>query len=155
MQGQKEIIDSLNDLLTAELTAIDIYFVQSRVLRNLGYQKLYEKLNHEMEDEQSHASKIIERIIFLQGVPDVHKRLPFTVDRDVQKMFELDLKYELDVRSKLCDGIELCLKVRDYVTKEMLESLLIDTEEDHIDWLETQLSIIGEVGKERYLAEKI
>ncbi|MFW7378432.1 MAG: bacterioferritin [Oligoflexus sp.] len=145
----------LNQLLTTELTSIDIYFVQSRILQNKGYLKLYENLNHEMEDEQGHAAKIIERIIFLEGSPEVHKREAFTIEQDVVKMFELDLNYEMDVRAKLTDGIELCLKLKDYVTKEILESLLIDTEEDHIDWLETQLSIIKDIGRERYLAEKI
>ena len=155
MKGNPEIIKALNALLTDELTSIDMYFVQSRIMQNLGYTKLYEQLNHEMEDEQEHATKIIERIIFLEGTPEVHKRESFTIHRDVVKMFEQDLKYEMDVRNKLTDAIELCFKHKDFVTKEVLEPLLIDTESDHIDWLETQLSIIKEVGKENYLSEKL
>ena len=155
MKGNQEIIDKLNVLLTAELTSIDSYFVHSRVLRNQGYEKLYEQLNHEMEDEQGHATKVIERIIFLEGTPDLGKRLPFKVENKIKSILESDLKFEHEVRSILIDVIDLCFKHKDYATKEAMEPLLIDTEEDHIDWLETQLSIIEEIGEERYLAEKL
>ncbi|SME98011.1 bacterioferritin [Pseudobacteriovorax antillogorgiicola] len=155
MKGHPDIIAALNDLLTSELTSIDIYFVQSKILRNMGYNKLYEQLNHEMEDEQGHATRVIERIIFLEGTPDVSKREPFTVDTDVKTMFENDLKYEHVVRDKLIKIIDLCFKHHDYVTKEAVEPLLQDTEEDHIDWLETQLSVIDEIGIKNYLAEKL
>lgn len=155
MKGNSEVIKKLNELLTAELTSIDSYFVHSRVMKNLGYEKIYEQLNHEMEDEQGHASAIIERIIFLEGTPDLSKRLPFKVDRSVVNMFKTDLQFEYQNRELLVDAIELCLQQKDYATKETLEPLLVDTEEDHIDWLETQLRIIDEIGEERYLAEKI
>ena len=155
MKGNPEVIKALNDLLTCELTSIDMYFVQSRIMKNLGYNQLFEQLNHEMEDEQGHATKVIERIVFLEGTPDVEKRLPFKVERNVKTMYEMDLKYELDVREKLITVIDLCFKHKDYVTKEVIEPLLQDTEEDHIDWLETQLRLIEEIGLEKYLSEKM
>lgn len=155
MKGNKKIIDKLNVLLTAELTSIDSYFVHSRVMKNKGYQKLYEQLNHEMEDEQGHANAVIERILFLEGTPDVGSRLPFKVEHSAKSIFESDLKFEHQVREILVELIELCFQEKDFVTKEVVEPLLIDTEEDHIDWLETQLSIIAEIGEDKYLAEKI
>ena len=118
MKGNQKIIDKLNTLLTAELTSIDSYFVHSRVLKNKGYTKLYEQLNHEMEDEQGHAAAVIERIIFLEGTPLVHDRLPFEIEDSVKGMFESDLKFEHIVRNHLIELIELCMKEKDYVTKE-------------------------------------
>ena len=155
MKGDSDVIKKLNEILTGELSSVDMYFVQSEMVKNMGYHKIYEHLKHEMEHEQSHASKVIERIIFLQGVADVQTRIPFKVETDIQQMFQQGLDYEMKVKDLLIDTIELCLKKRDYATMEMLEPLLVDTEEDHIDWLETQLSIIKEIGIKNYLAEKI
>ena len=155
MKGNREIISAMNTLLTAELTAIDFYFVHSRVLDDLGYSKLYEQFKHEMEDEKEHVAKIIERLIFLEGTPEVGARLPFKVTKDVHKMLADDLDAEKNVRQLLIDCIDLCFLHKDYGTKEALEPLLKDTEEDHIDWLEMQLGIINDVGIERYLAEKL
>lgn len=155
MKGNPEIIKKLNELLTAELTSIDNYFVHSKVMHNLGYNKLKDQFHHEMEDEQGHASKVIERIVFLEGTPDVSSRLPFKVERDVVKVLEQDLEAEFEVKRILGECIDLCLKHKDFGTMEILEPLLVDTEEDHIDWLETQLSIIKDIGIERYLAEKM
>ena len=155
MKGNPEIIKALNHLLTAELTSIDNYFVHAKVMHNLGYNKLKDQFQHEMEDEQGHAAKIIERIVFLQGVPDVSARLPFTVERDVKKVLEADLDAEHEVKKRLVACIDLCFANKDFGTLEVIEPLLVDTEEDHIDWLETQLSVISDIGIERYLAEKM
>ena len=155
MKGNPEIIAKLNELLTAELTSIDNYFVHSKVMHNLGYNKLTDQFQHEMEDEQGHASKVIERIVFLEGTPNVTARLPFTVERDVAKVLQADLDAEHVVKKLLGECIDLCFKHKDFGTLEILEPLLVDTEEDHIDWLETQLSIISDIGIERYLAEKM
>lgn len=155
MQGHKDIIKKLNELLTAELTSIDSYFVHSRVMKDLGYHKLYEQLHHEMQDEQGHATAIIERILFLEATPDLGQRLPFKVERKVKAMFEADLAFELKVRHLLVEAIDLCLQLKDFGTKEVLEPLLKDTEEDHIDWLETQISLVDELGESLYLAEKM
>ena len=155
MKGNPDIIAKLNQLLTAELTSIDNYFVHSKVMHNLGYTKLESQFHHEMEDEQGHASKIVERIVFLEGIPAVSARLPFKVERDVKKVLEQDLDAEMVVKNLLGECIDLCFTHKDFGTLEVLEPLLIDTEEDHIDWLETQLSVINEIGIERYLSEKM
>ena len=155
MKGDADVIKKLNEILTNELTSVDIYFVQSQMVKNMGYSKIHEHLKHEMEHEQSHASKVIERIVFLEGDADVQTRVPFKVETDIVKMFEMDLAYEMKVKDVLVDAIELCMKKKDFVTMEVLEPLLVDTEEDHIDWLETQLSIIKDIGIKNYLAEKI
>ena len=155
MKGNEQIIARLNKLLTSELTAIDIYFVQSRILQNKGYMKLFEQLDHEMTDEQGHATKLIERIIFLEGEPNIHDRLSFKVTASVKEMYEMDLAYELENKEILKEIIQLCYEHHDFGTKDVIEPLLIDTEEDHIDWLETQLRIIEEIGEDKYLAEKL
>ena len=155
MKGNQDILDAMNRLLTAELTAIDFYFIHSKVLDDLGYTKLGSQFKHEMEDEQKHATTIIERMIFLEGTPEIGQRLAFKVERDVKKIFEDDLNAEKNVRDLLVECIELCFQHKDFGTKEALEPLLIETEEDHIDWLETQLSIVEEVGLKNYLAEKL
>lgn len=155
MQGNQSIIAKLNELLTTELTSIDSYFLHSKLLEDLGYLKLAEHMHHEMQDEMGHATKIMARIIFLGGRPEVQARIPFTVDQSVKSMLEMDLQFEMEVRQLLIDGIDLCLTYRDHVTRQMLEELLSDTESDHIDWLETQLSIIEAIGESRYLAEKL
>ena len=155
MKGNPDIIAKLNELLTAELTSIDNYFVHSKVMHNLGYGKLKDQFHHEMEEEQGHASKIIERIVFLEGTPKVHERLPFKVERDVKKVLEDDLAAEMHVKKLLGEAIDLCFSKKDFGTLEVLEPLLVDTEEDHIDWLETQLSVINDIGIERYLSEKM
>lgn len=155
MKGSQKVVDKLNQLLTAELTSIDSYFVHSRIVDDLGYKKLAEHLKHEMEDEQQHATAIIERIVFLEGTPDLGHRLPFQVDRNIANMFKVDLQFEFDVRKILLEGIDLCLQEGDHVSRNLLEKLLFDTEDDHIDWLETQLALISTLGEERYLAEKL
>ena len=154
MKGNSEIIAKLNELLTSELTAIDIYFVQSRILRKMGYLKLFEQLDHEMNDEQDHATKVLERIIFLEGTPEVHNRHKFKIASSVKEMFEQDLAYEHDNKKVLVELIDLCFTHKDFGTKELIEPLLVDTEEDHIDWLET-LNIIEDIGEDKYLAEKM
>lgn len=155
MQGHSAIIAKLNELLTTELTSIDSYFLHSRIMADFGYKQLADHLHHEMEDEMGHATKLMQRIIFLGGTPEVHARVPFTVDRIVKTMFEVDLKFEMKVRDLLIEGIELCLSHNDHGTRQILEELLADTESDHIDWLETQLHLIEEIGEKRYLAEKL
>lgn len=155
MKGNSEIVAKLNELLTSELTSIDIYFVQSRILQRKGYSKLFAQLDHEMNDEQGHATKVIERILFLEGTPEVHARHKFKITHSVKEMYELDLAYEHKNKDILVELIDLCFKHKDFGTKELIEPLLIDTEEDHIDWLETQLSIISDIGEDKYLAEKI
>lgn len=155
MQGHPEVISSLNALLTSELTAIDIYFLQSRIFQDLGYQKLFERFDHEKDDEQAHCALIIERILLLGGTPNVHAREAFAVDRNVKAMLEMDLELELEVARNLNDAMALAREHGDNATRRMLEQLLSDTENDHIFWMQAQVRMINELGLENYLAEQL
>lgn len=151
MIGDKEVIERLNKLLTSELTAIDQYFLHSRMYENWGFHDLYEHVNHEMTDEIRHAARLIDRILFLEGTPDLGKRDRLMIGSNVQEMLKNDLQLELAVVSSLRDTIAFCETKGDYQTREILEGLLEDTEEDHVYWLETQLSLIDKVGLQNYL----
>ncbi len=155
MQGKKEIIEALNELLAGELSAMDLYLLQGRMCRDWGYSKLEERLVHESADERGHADALIERILFLEGEPDLASRLKLSVGKNPQEMLENDLAYELDVASNLNRCIQLCVREGDGGSRALLERLLQDTEDDHIFWLESQLSVIEEIGKPRYLAEQM
>lgn len=155
MKGDPEIIDCLKKLLTGELTAMDVYFVQSRMLDDWGYGKLRDRLAHEFDDEKAHADALIQRILFLGGVPDMAARLPFKVGDTPREMFEVDVALEYDVAKHLNDAIKLARDKKDNTTRELLEPLLKDTEEDHIWWLETQLRLMKELGEDNYLAQQL
>ena len=155
MKGNGEIIDCLNALLTSELTAIDQYFVQARMLENWGFGKLHEQIAHEADDERGHADRLVKRILFLEGQPNVASRAKLKIGTNPQEMFANDLEYELQVARALNHGIALCRKMSDNGTREMLEDLLRDTEDDHIFWFEQQLSLIEKVGLKKYLAEQL
>jgi len=151
MQGNPKVIQELNTLLTGELTASDQYFVHSRMYENWGYRKLYERLEHEREEELSHAARLIHRILFLGGTPDVASRSGLKVGAAVPEMMKNDLDYELSVVAALRKAIALCEAERDFETRRILTELLKDTEEDHTHWLETQLRLIGQIGLQNYL----
>ena len=155
MQGKQNIIDALNGLLAMELAAMDQYFIHSRMYEDWGLYKLYERIDHEFDDEKSHASKLIQRMLFLEGTPDMTKRTGFKVGTEVVSMLESDLRVEYEVAKELKDVIELCEKEKDFVTREILESLLDDTEMDHAYWLEQQLGLIKKVGLENYLQSQM
>ncbi len=150
MKGNKKVIKHLNSLLAMELTAMDQYFVHSRMYENWGFQKLYERIDHEMSDEKEHADKLIKRILFLEGTPDVSKRNPFAIGKDVKAMLDNDLKLEMSVVAALKEIIAFCEQESDYQTREILEGMLADTEEDHTYWLEQQLGLIDKVGLQNY-----
>lgn len=155
MQGDKQVITHLNELLAGELTAIDQYFIHSRMYENWGLSKLYERINHEVQDETNHADALIKRILFLEGTPDLSKREPLAVGATVPEMLKNDLAVEYKVTADLRKVIAYCESVRDYQTREILEVLLDDTEEDHAHWLEKQLGLINLVGLENYLQSQI
>lgn len=155
MKGSKKVIRSLNALLTHELTAIDQYLVQSRMLENWGYRKLHERIAHETDDERGHAEKLVHRILFLEGQPEVGARARLRIGSDPKEILENDLACEIEVARGLSDAIALCRKKGDNGTRELLEELLNDTERDHIFWLESQLERIEQVGLKSYLAEMI
>ncbi len=150
MQGNKKIIDGLNKLLTKELTSVDIYFLHSRIYEDWGLTKLYAHINGEKDHEGLHADMVIKRILFLEGQPDVASREGFKVDMSVKGMLEQSLKYELENCAQLKDLISLCETEKDYETRNILLTLLKDTEEDHIKWIEIQLGLIEKVGEQNY-----
>lgn len=155
MQGDKQVITYLNELLAGELTAIDQYFIHSRMYENWGFGKLYERINHEVQDETNHADALIKRILFLEGTPDLSKREPLAVGADVPEMLKNDLAVEYKVVADLRKVIAYCESVRDYQTREILEVMLDDTEEDHAHWLEQQLGMINIIGLQNYLQSQM
>lgn len=150
MKGDKDIISSLNHLLTNELTAADQYLAHSRMLEDFGFNKLYERLGHEAEEELEHADVLIKRILFLEGTPDVNTRDKLNIGADVEAMFKSDLAVEYKVADELRAAIKLCEDKQDYQTRQLLLPLLSDTEEDHMYWLEQQLGLIEKVGIQNY-----
>ena len=155
MKGSQRVIDAMNGLLAAELTAMDQYFIHSRMYADWGLMKLHDRLAHEFEDEKGHAAALIERVLFLEGIPDLSKREPLKVGKDVPSMLGNDLALEHSVAGSLKDAINLCEKERDYQTRQILDQLLEDTEMDHAYWLEKQLGLIERMGLENYLLSQV
>ena len=154
MKGDSKVIEALNRALTMELTAINQYFVQAKMLKNWGYLTLAKKVYEESIGEMKHADKIIERILFLEGIPNIARYDVIRVGKDVREQFENDLKLETNGVKSYNEAIELCIKVKDSGTRELLEGILVSSEE-HVDWLETQIGLIQSVGLQNYLAEKL
>ena len=155
MKGNPNIIDAMNGLLAAELAAMDQYFVHAQMYADWGLTKLHERLAHEFEDEKGHATALIDRILFLEGTPDLSSREGLNVGKDVPAMLKNDLALEYAVTGSLKDAIRLCEKERDYHTREILEKLLEDTEMDHAYWLEQQLGLIDKMGLENYIQSQM
>lgn len=154
MKGNAKVIDALNGLLTHELSAADQYFIHSRMYDDWGMSELYERLKHEQEEELEHASRIVERVLFLEGTPDVQSRAALNIGKDVKSMLQSDLDYELSVVKGLKSVIALCETEQDYVSRDMLLDLLKDTEDDHTYWLEKQLGLIEKMGLNNYIQSK-
>ena len=154
MQGATAVLDYLNELLAGELGARDQYFIHARMYEDWGYNKLFERINHEMEEETDHASSMIKRILMLAGTP---KMTPSTLNigTDVPSMLQSDLALELHVREALKKGIRICEQEFDYVTRDLLLQQLRDTEEDHAHWLEQQLGLIELMCLQNYLQSQI
>jgi bacterioferritin len=155
MKGNQKIIDALNTLLAGELAAMDQYFIHSEMYADWGLNKLYERIAHEFDDEKAHAKLMIERILFLEGTPDLSKRDSITVGKTVPEMLQHDLDVEYRVAHNLKQVIALCEQEQDYQTREMLRQQLADTEEDHAYWLEQQLGLINRVGLQNYLQSQM
>lgn len=155
MKGSAAVLTKLNELLAGELSAMDTYLLQGRMLGEWGYQKLSERLVHESEDERKHADVLIQRILFLEGEPNITARTRTSPGKTPKEMFENDLSYELDVARALNEAMKVCTNEGDNGSRALLERLLSDTEQDHIFWLEQQLGLIERLGLEQYLAEQM
>ena len=154
MKGNKKVLDALNDLLTAELTGINQYFLHAKMCENWGYAALYHKTYQAAISEMKHASELVERILFLDSVPNLQRLGRISVGESVPEQLKLDLAVEVDAIKRLNKAIALCSDVGDHGSRELLESMLT-SEEEHLGWLEAQLGIIKTVGEARYLAEHI
>ncbi|MBZ0251792.1 MAG: bacterioferritin [Candidatus Methylomirabilis sp.] len=154
MHGDSEILDALNECLTAELTNINQYFIHYRMLENWGYKRLAKKKHDESIDSMKHADAFIERILFLGGAPNMQKLNPVRVGEDPVEQHKVDLAAETEAAARLNKGIALAVAKGDNGTRALMERIL-KSEESGMDWLEAQLHIIEEIGKERYLAEQI
>lgn len=155
MQGNPKIIETLNDLLAGELTAVDQYLIHGEMYADMGLNRLAEKSLHESEHERQHARALIQRILFLEGKPDLSKREGLNVGRTAQAMLESDLSVEYKVVRTLTAAIALCEAEQDYVTRDMLKVQLDDTEMDHAYFLEKQLRLIKLTGLENYLQSQM
>jgi bacterioferritin len=155
VKGNPEVVAQLQALLGSELSAMDQYFIHSRMYEDWGYRKLHERTGHEMDEERDHADRLIRRMLFLEATPDLSKREPLNVGRDVPSMLRNDLDLEYRVVRDLRAAIAVCETQGDYQTREILETLLADTEEDHAWWLEQQLRLIDQVGLQNYLQAQV
>jgi bacterioferritin len=154
MKGSPEVIEVLNELLTAELTVINQYFIHSKMCENWGYDRLAAKVREESIDEMRDAEKLIDRIIFLGGVPNLQRLNAVGVGETVPEQFDLDLDQERGAIERYNRGVALAVEHHDNGTREILEGILRG-EEDHLDWLETQVELIRQVGLENYLAQQM
>ncbi len=154
MKGDKNIIEALNRALTIELTAINQYFVQAKMLKNWGYMTLAKKMYEESIGEMKHADKLIDRILFLEGIPNIARYDVIRVGADVEEQLENDLKLESGGVKAYNEAIDLAAKAKDNGTRELLEGILVSSEE-HVDWLETQLGLIKSIGLQNYLSQKL
>lgn len=151
MKGHPRVIEQLQRLLANELTAIDQYFIHSRMYEDWGLTKLYTRIDHETDEEKQHADALIRRMLFLEAVPDMTQRDPLRVGATVPEMLRNDLELEYEVAAALREAIACCEEERDFQTRAILRRLLEDTEEDHAYWLEQQLGLIDKIGLQNYL----
>jgi bacterioferritin len=154
MKGDKKVIEHLNGVLTNELTAINQYFLHYRMLENWGLNKIADHVRGEAIDEMKHADALIERILFLEGLPSVQKLHKVMIGETVPEILECDLGLERKAIPELRVAITHCEKVKDYVSRNLFREIL-DEEEEHVDWLETQLELIAKMGLENYLQSQM
>ena len=154
MRGHADVVALLNDVLTAELTAVNQYFVHARMCENWGYERLAKQVRKESIEEMTHAEKLLERMLYLDGSPNMSDYFKINIGQNVEQQFKNDMQVEYDAVKRLNEGIHICSAANDGGSRELLEHILMD-EEHHIDWLEAQLGMIKEVGIQNYLAQQI
>ena len=154
MKGNKKVLELLNEVLTGELTSVNQYFLHAKMCRNWGYLRLAESIRKESIGEMKHADELIERILYLEGVPNLQRLSKVNVGESVPEQLRLDRETEVEAISRLNKGIALCVDVGDNGSRELLEKILV-SEEEHLDWLETQLGLIAKLGDKTYLAEQL
>jgi bacterioferritin len=154
MKGDATVIKNLNEVLTGELTAINQYFLHARMLKSWGFERIAAIVYKESIDEMKHAQTLIDRILFLEGVPNIQKLGPVTIGETVEEQYVADLALEHKAIPRIKAGIAICNEASDHATREVLEHILV-SEEEHVDWLEAQLGLIEQVGLQNYLSAQI
>ncbi len=154
MKGDPQSIQWLNKVLYNELTAINQYFMHYKILEDMGFKKLADKAREESIEEMNHADELMERILFLEGLPNLQQLGKLRIGETPVEMLECDLALEMDAIPVLRDGIEYCESIRDYISRDLMQKIL-DDEEEHVDWLEIQLELVKKVGEANYLQSQM
>lgn len=154
MKGQEEVIDLLNEVLTAELTAINQYFIHAKMCQNWGFEALYQYVRKESIDEMKHADAVISRILFLDGLPNLQRLSKLRIGQTVKEQLEADKQLEVDAIDRLNKAIAVAVRLGDNGSRDLLEKILV-SEEEHLDWLEAQLHLMATIGEANYLAQQI
>ena len=154
MKGDAKVIDLLNEILTGELTAVNQYFVHARMCENWGYEKLWKHVREESIEEMKHADILIERVLYLEGIPNVQRLSKINIGQTVPEQMRADQALEMHAIKLLNDGIAMCRDRGDNGTEALLKEILL-SEEEHVDWIETQLRLIEHLGEVPYLAEQM
>ncbi len=154
MQGNPDIIERLNKILKNELTAINQYFLHSKMCKDWGMERIAHKEYEESIDEMKHADRLMERILFLEGLPNLQHLGKLYIGQDIEEVLRCDLRMEMEAIPELREAIAFCETAQDYVSRELLEDIL-ESEEEHVDWLETQLGLLDRMGKENFIQAQI